>query len=413
MLGPVSVGPLGRIASLLGGVAGVTLCVLGFAQAAQATELVLPKGEVAKVTSVKFNACNNLSYGYQLDGGGALIKLAAKPSGCGSFSAPASKVGPFPAQHVLRFFLADETCGYAFYSDGSAGSSEHASVSGSNPYAVGMWDGGGLCEYPPGAPDPHGAAANFEATVTIAPPPSPEPPEFGRCIKIGGKAGKYSNGGCTKNVPGSKTEKEFEWFPGPGSKNKFTASAGPNLFYETTSGYAGTCEAMTGAGEYLRSEASKFLAATLTWTGCKVVASPEGLLNGEPCQNGGKAGEIITSVVSEANWENKAKKKTALLLSPPSGSTFVFFECGGIGFEVVAHGRGVLVNVANGSMKLKEVLKFKQTAGIQEPSTWHLGEAGVETTYLETVFSTNHERSAMAIEMTIKKEEKLELNGVV
>jgi hypothetical protein len=103
-----------------------------------------------------------------------------------------------------------------------------------------------------------------------------------------------------------------------------------------------------------------------------------------------------------------------LLLGPaPHHTAFATFQCGTTQFEAVAHGRGVLVNIKNDSMKLKELLTFKETSGLQEPSTWHLGELGEEeTTFLETL-SGHAERSGLANEVTIKKEEKLELNAVL
>src|SRR6478752_1130292 len=63
---PVSL--FGRRALLAAG-AVLVVALSGFAQPAWGTELVLPPGEVAKVTQVKFGACSSLTYGYQLDEG--------------------------------------------------------------------------------------------------------------------------------------------------------------------------------------------------------------------------------------------------------------------------------------------------------------------------------------------------------
>jgi hypothetical protein len=393
---------------------GVVVCALGFSQPAWATELELPAGSVAKVTNVKFSACNKLAYGYQLDAG-TKNELAGFAGGCLEMSEPDATIGPFGVTHTLRFYLTDNSCGFTFYSDGSEGSTEHAKVTGTNPYAVQLWDGGASCQYPPGKSDPEVPPGNLTATVTIE--HALAPPEFGRCTKVVGKAGKYSNGGCTKNVVGSKTEKEFEWTSGPGAKNKYTGSGAASTLFETTEGYSAGCASEKASGEYVKGSDNKHLTMTLEYSGCKVINSPGGAINGAPCQTGGKAsGEAADNpLVGEVGWLDKAKKLTALLLEPAPGYAPNFtpiVECAGYGFQVRTHGRGLLVPIKNDAMKKEEALKFKQTKGIQEPDAWHVGEPGQETTYLE-LFGPVSGQSGIGFELKLKNEEKLELNIVV
>jgi len=403
----------GRHQLLAAGVV-MTLGLSGFAETAMGTELVLPRGDIAKVTQARWLGCNSLGYGYELDGG-LENELAFFPGGCEEAPAPIATIGPYPQDHVLRFYLEDETCGFIFYSDGSAGSGEHANVSGSNPYVVKLRDGGAFCEYPPGQPIPPSEVGNLEATVTFEPIPL-EPPEFGRCKKVGGKAGKYSSANCTVNTPGSLKESEFEWTPGPGPKNKYTATGGAGIFYETHEGWHGTCATVKASGEYVAGSANKYLTAQYAWTGCKVVTGPDPTANGDSCQSLGRnEGEVVSvPLAGEVGWENKATKKTALVLEPTAGhgTLFAKWSCGPYGFSAQTHGRGLLVSIANDSMKLTEPLKFKQKAGIQKPDKWHIGEAGEEFSYLEDNEPAPFGQVGTAFEAKVVNEEKLELSAV-
>jgi hypothetical protein len=394
--------------------AGVVVAVglSGFAQTATGTELVLPPGEIAKVTQVKFGGCNSLSYGYQLDEGPG-TELASFPGGCGEAPGPNATIGPYPVGHVLRFYLNDNTCGFTFYSDGSGGSGEHGKVNGSNPYLVLLRDGGGFCEYPPGQPIPPSSGGNLEATVTVEPGPT-APPEFGRCKKVGGKAGKFSNGVCTVNVPGSAKEREFEWYPGPGPKNKYTATGGAGTFFETHEGYSGDCTSVKGNGEYLTGSDNKHLTARFEWAGCKVISAPDPKINGASCQSAGRGlGEVVSNPLEgEVGWENKAKHRTALVLGPTVAYEGVFAEwkCGPYTFVTTTHGRGLLVKIKNNAMKLAEPLKFLQTKGVQKPDKWHVGEAGEEFSYLETNLPVNFGQVGTSFEAKVTNEERIELN---
>ena len=341
-------------------IAGAVLALglSGYAQPAAAAELTLPGGYVAKVTNVKFGACNNLSYGYQLDAEeGPEGKLASFPGGCGEAPGPNATIGPYGGAHVLRFYLEDNTCGFTFYSDGSGGSGEHAKITGTNPYLVQLRDGGGFCEYPPGQPIPPSGGGNLEATVTIEPAPV-EAPEFGRCKKVAGKAGKYSDKACTENAAGSKTESKFEWFPGPGPKNKFTAKGGSSTLFETNSGYSSGCASEKASGEYVPLSNNKHLTASLVFTGCKVISSPGGVINGASCQTIGQAaGEVIDNpLVGEVGWQNKATNETALALGAAAGYAPNFtptIDCGGYNFQVRTYGGGLLVFIRNNAMGKK------------------------------------------------------------
>jgi hypothetical protein len=392
---------------------GLALGLLGFAQNAFATEISLPAGSVARLTNLKTGACNKLGYGYQLDGG-AQVELGSFEGGCGEMGQPNATIGPFSEAHVLRFYLEDRTCKFTFYSDGSAGSFNHGKVTGSNPYEVALRDGGGFCEFPPGKELPPAEGGNFTATVTIG--GATEAPDFGHCVKLTTKTGKYSVASCTKNVAGSKTESLYEWETGVGPNHKYTATGGASTLFETRQGYSGACSSETASGEYGTSSDNKHLTMSLVSAGCHVVSSPGGAINGASCQTGGRAaGEVADNpLVGEIGWLNHAKKLTALVLEPASGFAPDFtpvIECGGFQFQVLVSGRGLLVPIKNDSMRLEETLKFKQLKGIQKPDVWHVGEPDQETTFLDLVGPVSGQ-SGIGFELKIKNEEKLEVSAI-
>ncbi len=104
---------------------------------------IIPIGSTASFTNIVFGACNNLTWGYQLNGG-ANQNQATFPGGCGSGTAPDVTIGPFTTAQTLRVFLTDNTCGATYYSDGLP--VDHVIVSGSNPYSLRWADAGGFCE---------------------------------------------------------------------------------------------------------------------------------------------------------------------------------------------------------------------------------------------------------------------------
>jgi len=104
---------------------------------------VIPIGSTASFTNVLFGACNNLSWGYQLNGGANHVQFTF-PGGCGSGTGPNVTIGPFTTPQSLRVFLSDNTCGAIYYSDGLP--VDHVIVSGSNPYSLRWADAGGFCE---------------------------------------------------------------------------------------------------------------------------------------------------------------------------------------------------------------------------------------------------------------------------
>src|SRR5438874_8592923 len=61
---------------------------------------VIPAGITAEFTNAGFQACNDLSWGLELNGASQVE--GSKPYGCFSQSAPDVTIGPFPTPTVLR-----------------------------------------------------------------------------------------------------------------------------------------------------------------------------------------------------------------------------------------------------------------------------------------------------------------------
>jgi hypothetical protein len=112
-------------------------------------EFAIPAGVTVHFSGAGFSACNNLSWGYQLNSGADQVQ-AYKPSGCFGEAAPDVTIGPFARTTTLLVFLHDNTCGATYYSDGTPVDHVIVSGSGSNgdqfPYALRFADAGGFCE---------------------------------------------------------------------------------------------------------------------------------------------------------------------------------------------------------------------------------------------------------------------------
>ena len=150
---------------LLASAAAAFLGLLPVAAAATggpAGGFVIPAGSTASFSAITFGACNNLSWGYQLNGGANQVQ-ATFAGGCTSGTAPDVTIGPFATPTSLRIFLTDNTCHVTYYSDGLP--VDHVIVSGSNPYQLRYADAGGFCERPGPFNDFQGC--NFCVTLAI------------------------------------------------------------------------------------------------------------------------------------------------------------------------------------------------------------------------------------------------------
>jgi hypothetical protein len=138
----------------------VGACVSFAAHGGQfATGLIIPAGETATLYNVFHCVGDSGSYGYQLNLGANVLVYA--DGNCGG-SLPGTTVGPFPTATLLRIWLTDTACGpgdWTYYSDGN-----HALVTGSNPWQVGIADSF-FCTYT--AADPRPPASSTDADLTL------------------------------------------------------------------------------------------------------------------------------------------------------------------------------------------------------------------------------------------------------
>jgi hypothetical protein len=244
-----------------------------------------------------------------------------------------------------------------------------------------------------------GAVAAASATAT--------PPEYGRCLKQSG--GAYKNGGCT--IPSVPGEEKYEWFPGPGPKNKFTSTLKAETLatLETTSGVKVVCKGETNSGEYTGTKTISNL--QITFTGCEV--------NGVPCNTAGaKTGEVVAqpleAALAFAIFNKKGKREgtgVGRATFPVVGEVMIEMECGGA--PVVVRGT-VLVFVGKNAMKLKSTLKYKAIKGEQKPERYENEAKENELGIIETsVGGEAFSQTGLTAEIVQTNEEKIEINMVV
>ena len=127
--------------------------------------MVIPAGHTVHFTGITFSACNNLTWGYQINSDDPVI-VASGAAACGFAFADDLVIGPFPSDVTLRVFLDDDTCGGRFWSD-----DVHAFVTeiGTGYWNVAIVDAGGNCESPPNDPRPPGSG-NLNLYVEAVPP---------------------------------------------------------------------------------------------------------------------------------------------------------------------------------------------------------------------------------------------------
>ncbi len=222
----------------------------------------------------------------------------------------------------------------------------------------------------------------------------PDPPEFGRCLKLGEGTGKYSNPGCTNGG----LHGLYEWdqaIPHPG----FTL-AGASATLETRAKVKVACAAVTGTGEYIEAndEIKTVGHVVLEFTGCES--------QGHSCTTeGSKAGEITThQLTGEPGWTNKAKHKVALELGPTSGA-FLSFECSPSESAVV--NGSVLVPLQVAKMQPAALLKYSGKHGKQKPEELE----GAEKAVLQlTLQGGAPEEVGLTVRLTQQNEEPIEVS---
>lgn len=243
-------------------------------------------------------------------------------------------------------------------------------------------------------------------SVSVTANASATAPEVGRCLKQNTGSGKqFQDSKCTKEVAKGSKKDKYEWVPGVGAKGKFTTVGGVGVLTQI-SGTSVECKTESSTGEYQPGGNNKEEGGIVVkFNGCKSL--------GIGCNTPGAASEelVTNELVGLVGWENKAKKKTDLELSPAAGDPgglFIEFTCSGLVVKVKGH---VLVPIKNDAMKTTETLKFVAKKGKQKPEKW---EESSSPAILEGSFKGGpYEQSGQQITSTVTGEEALELNAVV
>jgi hypothetical protein len=237
-------------------------------------------------------------------------------------------------------------------------------------------------------------------------------PQIGRCVKVEptkeGKVkvfhGRYNASNCVEEnpLPLGTTQGKFEWLPGTGANNKFTASSLKTTL-ATVGGKAITCLNSASSGEYT---GLKTATATITLTGCQVAATKQA------CQSSGAAaGEIVTSpLAGELGFIEDAyageELNVSVGLDLKHSPTLLTAQCGGEQLSVA----GSVIAPVSGVDKMTTAftLKFTATGGKQHPEQF---EEEAKDTLLSTLGSGSAEQAGLSSTTKIVNGEKIEIKA--
>lgn len=194
-------------------------------------------------------------------------------------------------------------------------------------------------------------------------------PELGSCSatpaeKDGKKTvyrGAFSDSKCTK--PSTSHIGKYEWVPGAGTSNGFTATGG-KMQLETAGHTVLTCAASTGSGTLT---GTKNTSALMRLTGCE--------LRKQRCQGeGAAAGEIEISAVGELGFiTGGAKPTVGLALRPAAGGSLFEVSCGETTLQLTGTVISPITTIDKMSGSLS--LKLKAKHGMQTPEQFEDGLA--------------------------------------
>ncbi len=231
--------------------------------------------------------------------------------------------------------------------------------------------------------------------------PSPQPPEFGRCVKLAGEkqAGKtVYHGGFTKATCLEKSPTRsghYEWLPGIVKGGFTTALKGTGkVTLETVAKAKVTCTGETGSGSI--TGVKTISGVTMRFTGCEAKAAR--------CTTAGHpAGEIETKSLEGAlGWESQPLKQAAVDLLPVGKAGPVAeYTCEGSAATTLVG--SVIAPVVEGKMATSATLKFIAAAGKQKPESFEGGERDV-------LLSVLGEQVGLKLTATQSGEEAVEVN---
>jgi|GEM_PF-754368 hypothetical protein len=251
---------------------------------------------------------------------------------------------------------------------------------------------------------------NSDGEVEKEGPPPPEPPEFGRCVKVpaekeGGVTvyhGGFTIASCEQES--STQSGKFEWHPGVVKTGFKTAiKAGTIATLETVGRTKMTCTGESSAGSI--TGAKTVASVQIKLTGCEsagVKCTTAGLAEGE-LESTGLEGVLGIERITVK--EGKETSHIALDLYPV-GRTGAFLEytCNGGSPQTLSG--SLLAPVTAGKMLASATLKYTATAGKQKPEQLEGGAP-------EFLTSSLFEEVGLTVASTQTSEEAIEINPVV
>ncbi len=226
------------------------------------------------------------------------------------------------------------------------------------------------------------------------------PPEFGRCVEVAVRAGKYSNSKCTA-LGGSR---HYEWHPGvvkAGFKTKLASGSVTIATAVPTSSV--TCKHESGGGQYTGPRTVGAL--TVTLTGCEHASK-------ECSSSGAEAGEVVSQTLEgvlgvEKRGASIAANKIGLKLYPAGGTASVMgFNCGTTNISVKG---SLIVPIGADKMSLTRAFKAKASKGKQSPERFVSGPTDILE---ESLNSGAFEDTGLTAALTLTNEEPIEINTV-
>jgi hypothetical protein len=228
------------------------------------------------------------------------------------------------------------------------------------------------------------------------------PPDFGRCLRKTG--GRFKNAACTlASVPG---DARFEWFAGPGPKNKFKTAmkAGARATVESVNHIKLTCSGETSQGEIR--DATEVAGITLTFTGCET--------SGIKCASPGQVeGTVVTAPlegvlgVQSVGTSPPLNNTLAVELHPASGPNIAEFSCGAT--PAVVRG-SVLHKVTSNKMLTQAAEVLTASKGEQAPDKFAGGAVDAHTLERSTG-GGEFEEAGLTITTTVTNEEAIEASS--
>jgi hypothetical protein len=244
------------------------------------------------------------------------------------------------------------------------------------------------------------------------------PPEFGRCVEVPGKTGKYSGVHCLGTSATNKGRYEFS--PGPGEKKKFSFISGQVILQGTGAPKLNiSCEFSEGQGEY--SSAKAVTVTKLVLSDCRTPKKSES----EPgiktwCQGVGSfRGEVTGQEITGELGYIVAPKQVGLELKAKTGKTIALFECGGAS-EVGERGTGTgtLTEIEGAvigritpinSMVGESILTLKVKGGAQVPEMF---EGGAKDALITNVgVAKTPEPTTLSTRVEVTNEEPMEVKA--